>query len=160
MNPKKIKKIKHLLKYKDVNISGKCCYFLKKKPLKEWQIKSGKKVAIMGVGAQESRMRRTVWVRKGCVYETKDQVVCNPIIFFKQDDIKEYAKKHRIRFAEIYYKGLKRNGCYCCGFGSHMKDENNFVILKRLNPQLYENVMKKWGYEKICKQCDIGVPAV
>jgi 3'-phosphoadenosine 5'-phosphosulfate sulfotransferase (PAPS reductase)/FAD synthetase len=157
VNPKKIKKVQHLLKYKNVKVSSKCCYFLKKKPLKEWQKRSGKRVAIMGVRAEESQMRRTVWVRKGCIYETKDQVVCNPIVFFTDKDIYDYAKKYKLKFAEIYYKGMKRNGCYCCGFGCHLAGENNFVKLYKYNPTLWQTVMDKWGYRDICKKCDVQI---
>jgi len=152
-----VKKVKQFLKSKGIKLSAQCCYYLKKKPMKEWQKKSGKYVAIMGVRAQESQMRRTVWVRKGCIYETKDQVVVHPLIFFRDEDIEAYAKKHNIRFADIYYKGLRRNGCFCCGFGCHLTEENNFVTLKRLYPHLVPAVMNHWGFGKICKKCGVKI---
>jgi len=157
VSPKKLKKVKSFLKYKDVKISAQCCYYLKKKPMKDWQKTSDKKVAIMGVRANESQMRRVVWIRKGCIYETKDQVVVQPIIFFTDKDIWDYAKKFKLKFADIYYNGLKRNGCFCCGFGCHLTDENNFVKLKKRNPILWKNIMNHWGFEKICKKCDIPI---
>jgi 3'-phosphoadenosine 5'-phosphosulfate sulfotransferase (PAPS reductase)/FAD synthetase len=157
VNPKKLKKVKGFLKYKKVKVSARCCYFLKKKPIKDWQKTSGKNVAIMGVRAEESQMRRTVWVRKGCVYETKNQVVVHPLIFFTKKDIWDYIKKYRIRLADIYYNGMERNGCYCCGFGCHRAEENNFIKLKKFNPILWKNVMNHWGFEKICKKCDVEI---
>nr|MCK4930044.1 phosphoadenosine phosphosulfate reductase family protein [Nanoarchaeota archaeon] len=152
-----IERLKNFLTYRGIRISAKCCYFLKKKPMKDWQEKSGKKVAIMGVRAEESQMRRVVWVRKGCIYETKDQVVVHPIIFFTDNDIHEYAKKYKIKFADIYYKphNLKRNGCYCCGFGAHIAKENNFIKLKEMNPSVWAQVTNHWGFGKICKRCGI-----
>lgn len=155
VNPKKLKKVKKFLKYKDLKISDRCCYYLKKKPIMGWQKRSGKKVAIMGVRAEESRIRRTVWIRKGCIYETENQVVVHPIIFFTEKDVWDYIKRFKIRLADIYYKGLRRNGCYCCGFGCHLTDENNFVKLKKLSPKLWENVMNHWGFGKICEQCGV-----
>lgn len=155
VNPKKIKKVNSFLKYKDVKLSSKCCYYLKKKPMMDWQKRSGKKVALMGVRAEESQMRRVVWVRKGCIYETKNQVVVHPIVFFTDDDIWNYVKRFKIRLADIYYNGLKRNGCYCCGFGAHRNEDNNFVKLKKMNPALWKNVMNHWGFEKICKACGV-----
>lgn len=155
VNPKKLKKVKSFLKYKNVKLSAKCCYYLKKKPILEWQKHSGKKVAIMGVRAQESQIRRVVWVRKGCIYEKKNQVVVNPIVFFTDDDIWEYAKRFKIKFADIYYKGFDRNGCFCCGFGSHIAKENNFMKLKKMNPTLWKNTMNHWGFEKICRKCGV-----
>ncbi|MBC8501196.1 MAG: phosphoadenosine phosphosulfate reductase family protein [Nanoarchaeota archaeon] len=158
-DPSDSKKVKNFLKRKGLKISSKCCYLLKKKPMKEWQKRSGKKVAIMGVRAEESQIRRTVWVRKGCIYETKDQVVVHPIIFFTEKDIFEYAKKYDIRFADIYYEphNLKRNGCFCCGFGCHMTEENNFIKLKQMNPQLWASIMNHWGFSKICEKCNVKI---
>lgn len=155
VNPKKMKKVKSFLKYKNHKLSAKCCYYLKKKPMKDWQKISGKKVAIMGVRAEESQIRRVVWVRKGCIYETKDQVAVHPLIFFTSNDILKYAKQNKIKFADIYNKGFDRNGCYCCGFGCHLTDENNFVKLKKYNPVLWNNIMNHWGFEKICKKCNV-----
>ena len=157
VNPKKLKRVKSFMKYKNIKLSARCCYYLKKKPIIQWQKKGGKKVAIMGIRAQESQMRRTVWVRKGCIYEKKNQVVVHPLIFFTDNDIWEYAKRHRIKFADIYYKGFDRNGCYCCGFGCHLTDKNNFVKLKELNHNLWKNVMNHWGFEKICKKCNVRI---
>jgi len=155
VSSKKLKKVKKFLKYKDLKISARCCDYLKKKPILKWQKRSGKKVAIMGVRAEESQVRRAVWVRKGCIYETKNQVVAHPIIFFTEKDIWEYLKKFKIRLADIYYNGIRRNGCYCCGFGCHLTDENNFVKLKKLNSKLWKHVMNDWGFGEICKQCEV-----
>lgn len=158
VNPKKIDRIKTFMKYKNVPISAKCCDLLKKSPMKKWAEESGKRVAILGTRAEESQVRRMVWVRKGCIYENKERVVVNPIIFFTEEDINKYAKKNHIRFAEIYYKeGIKRNGCYCCGFGCHIAEENNFVKLKRLNPQLWKHVMDTWGFREICRKCEAEI---
>jgi len=155
VSPKKLKKVKRFLKYKDLKISARCCHYLKRKPMLEWQKRSGKKVAIMGTRAEESQIRRVVWVRKGCIYETKNQVVVTPLIFFTEKDIWDYIKIFKIRLADIYYKGFKRNGCYCCGFGCHLTEDNNFVKLKKMNPALWANVMNHWGFRELCKQCGV-----
>lgn len=157
VNPKKLKKVNKFLRYKDVRISAKCCDYLKRKPMLKWQKNSGKKVAIMGTRAQESRIRRVVWVRKGCIYETKKQVVVTPLIFFTEKDVWDYIERFKIRLANIYYNGIKRNGCYCCGFGCHLTDENNFVKLKKLNPKLWKHVMNDWGFRKICERCEVKI---
>jgi len=156
VNPKKLKRVSRFLKFKNVKISGKCCDYLKKKPMKKWAKESGKKVAILGTRAEESQVRRAVWVRKGCIYQRNvDEIIVNPIIIFTEKDIEDYAKKYKIRFADIYYQGMKRNGCYACGFGCHLTDENNFIKLKKMNPALWQNVTNHWGFGKICKKCGI-----
>jgi len=151
-------KLKNFFKYRGIKISAKCCNYLKKEPMKKWAEQSGKKVAILGTRAEESQIRRVVWVRKGCVYQrgTKE-VIVNPIIIFTEKDIKDYAKKHKIRFAKIYYQGMKRNGCYACGFGCHLAEENNFQKLKKRNPVLWKNVTNHWGFGKICKKCKVKI---
>ena len=40
--------------------------------------------------------------------------------------------------------GCKRTGCMFCGFGCHLTDDNQFVQLKRIHPQIYEWIMKPW----------------
>jgi len=155
VSPNQTKRVKKFLKYKDVRISAKCCDYLKKKPMLGWQKRSGKKVAIMGVRAEESQVRRVVWVRKGCIYETKNQVVVHPIIFFTEKDIWGYINRFKIKLADIYYNGIRRNGCYCCGFGCHITDENNFVKLGKLNPKLWKHVMNDWGFGEICERCEV-----
>jgi len=157
VNPKKLKRVKRFFKYKDLKISARCCYYLKKKPMLDWQKRSGKKVAIMGTRAQESQIRRVVWVRKGCIYKTKNQIVVTPLVFFTEKDIWDYIHRFKIRLADIYYKGFKRNGCYCCGFGCHLTTENNFVKLKKLNPILWANVMNHWEFSEICKKCEVKI---
>ena len=155
--PNRLKRAEKFLKYKRYRISDKCCYYLKKAPTVKFFKKNDKIVSIIGTTAEESRMRRINWVRKGCIYKTKGQVICNPIIFFNEADIYAYVKKHRIKLASIYAKGMRRNGCFCCGFGCHKKDENTFLVLKRLYPNIYPTIMDKWGFRKICKQCDVDI---
>lgn len=150
-------KIRKFLKYKDVPISEKCCDYLKKYPMKKWEKKSDKSVAFLGLRSDESHMRRGVWIRKGCIYTINNKTTVTPIVFFTDQDIWDYAKKFKIKFADIYYNGLKRNGCFCCGFGSHLAKDNNFQKLKRLNPILWKSIMDKWGFREICKRCNVKI---
>jgi 3'-phosphoadenosine 5'-phosphosulfate sulfotransferase (PAPS reductase)/FAD synthetase len=154
---RKLDKVKKFMKYKNVFLSSKCCDYLKKKPARKFFKENNKKVSILGTTAAKSMIRRVNWIRKGCIYSTKGQIICNPIVFFTEKDIYDYAKKYKIKFAEIYYLGMKRNGCFCCGFGCHLPGENNFQILRRVYPMLYKNVIDKWGFRKICKQCDVSL---
>ena len=157
---KKIKqRAQKYLKYQNVPISAKCCKYLKTEPMKKYRIESGKKLSILGTRSGESRRRRMVWIRKGCLYETRDNGnICNPLAFFTEEDIWAYAKKHNIKFAEIYQRGIERNGCYCCGFGCNArKDFNVYSILKRDYPALWNTVMDKWGFREILNACDVDI---
>jgi len=151
------KTVAPFMKYKDVPISEKCCHYLKKQPSIKFFKENDKIVTMIGTTAQESNIRRLNWIRKGCIYETRGQVVTNPIIFFTEKDIWEYIKKYKVDIAKVYAKGIRRTGCFCCGFGCHYPDGNNFTILKEINPVLYEQVMDKWGYRELCKRCDVNL---
>ena len=152
-----LKKVHEYMRYKELNISAKCCEYLKKKPQNQWQNDSDKKVAIVGDRAVESIATRTMWLRKGCVYETEGKVKALPLMFFRDKDIWEYIKRYKLKVPDIYYNGIERNSCYCCGFGAHLKGDNNFVTLKKLNPRVWKTVMHKWGFREICNQCNVKI---
>lgn len=86
-------------------------------------------------------------------------MVIHPIIYFESEDIHKYVKKYKIKFADFYYEpyNFERNECFCCGFGCHGAEENNFIKLKRMNPPLCKAVTNDWGYGKICKRCGVDI---
>jgi len=45
-----------------------------------------------------------------------------------------------LKISDIYYKGVKRTGCVCCGFGAHL-DPHRYDALYRLYPKLYAQMM-------------------
>ena len=142
-------------------ISHRCCDVNKKRPAKAYEKQTGRK-PLVATMADESRMRRTRWLRHGCnAFEAK-RPVSAPLSFWTEQDILRYIVRYGLDIAEIYgdvvseygeYQvagcdmdvtltttGAKRTGCIWCMFGiSH--DNERFLRLKRNEPKRYEYVM-------------------
>lgn len=96
-------------------ISPKCCEYLKKKPFKEFEKKSGKK-AILGVRADESGLRKVQY--KSCF--TKDGKF-TPIFDLSDNLLNQIYDKYKIEIPSIY-KYVQRTGCVGCPYGSYRGD--------------------------------------
>lgn len=146
-------KYKDLLKV-DFNISNSCCNIMKKRP-----IKSLKKSNITAQMAEESQLRTTKWLEKGCNAFDAKYPISNPMSFWTEQDVLQYIKVNNIKIASVYgdivpadsqlcfddkdcklcTTGCKRTGCVFCGFGAHLeKGEGRFQRLKRTHPKLYD----------------------
>lgn len=136
-------------KYKEMNISDKCCDKLKKEPLKRKAKELGLECAIIGILASESRQRESEWLNYGCnVFHIKKDNQCRPLSFWTDKDINEYIEKNDIRISSLYKKGYTRNGCMYCGFGVHLEDckQNRYQKLKCTHPVQYTYLIKNFEY--------------
>lgn len=136
-------------KYKEMNISDKCCEKLKKEPLKRKAKELGLECAIIGILASESRQRESEWLNYGCnVFHIKKDNQCKPLSIWTDKDIHEYIEKNDIRISSLYEKGYTRNGCMYCGFGIHLENckENRYQKLKRTHPVQYAYLIKNFEY--------------
>ena len=143
-------------------VSDECCKVMKKKPAKQFEKKSGKK-AIIGTMACESRIRYQAWLKYGCNSFEKNRCSSNPISFWTEQDILEYILKYDLTIPSVYgeiietgriiermdgqHKELRttkmqRTGCMFCGFGCHLKNPNQYQLLKESHPKVYEYCMK------------------
>jgi 3'-phosphoadenosine 5'-phosphosulfate sulfotransferase (PAPS reductase)/FAD synthetase len=136
------------------NIAPTCCYFLKHNPVKVYEKTTGR-FPIVGTLAEESRLRRTHWMRDGCNAFGKN-TVSKPISFWTEQDILKYIKDFNLPYASRIYgeilqdeqgkyltTGAQRTGCMFCGFGAHLeKEPNRFQRLKVTHPKIWEYVMK------------------
>lgn len=131
-------------------VSHKCCYVMKKNPLNSYS-KETKKQRITGQMAEESRLRMSQWMKKGCnSFESKNPG-SNPISFWTNNDILTYIHTYRLPIASVYgdivpddsgqipgqeniydligdYKeckfkttGCNRTGCMFCLYGAHLE---------------------------------------
>ena len=142
-------------------ISHRCCDVNKKRPAKAYEKQTGRK-PLVATMADESRMRRTRWLRHGCnAFEAK-RPVSAPLSFWTEQDILRYIVRYGLDIAEIYgdvvseygeYQvagcdmdvtltttGAKRTGCIWCMFGIS-QDNERFLRLKQNEPKRYEYVM-------------------
>lgn len=134
-------------------ISEQCCDELKKKPMKDFNKKSGK-VPFIATMASEGGVRKEAYLKTGCnAYNIgKSQ----PLGFWTEQDILEYIVKNNLKICSVYGdiikndKGLyettgeKRTGCIWCMLGiNYDKEPNRFQRLKQTHPNLYEYCINK-----------------
>ena len=82
-------------------ISDECCNVMKKKPAKQYEKQTGRK-PIVGTMADESRARRSKWLKHGCnAFDTK-RPTSQPLSFWTNQDILLYLKKYNIPYCSVY----------------------------------------------------------
>lgn len=136
-------------RYKEMNISDKCCDKLKKEPLKRKAKELGLECAIIGVLASESRQRESEWLNYGCnVFHIKKDNQCRPLSFWTDKDINEYISFNNIKTSSLYEKGYTRNGCMYCGFGIHLEEGkiNRYQKLRYTHPVQYAYLINNFDY--------------
>jgi 3'-phosphoadenosine 5'-phosphosulfate sulfotransferase (PAPS reductase)/FAD synthetase len=150
---KRVGKISEKWKYlidAPFKISDRCCYVLKKNPIKSYEKKSGK-YPIIGTMAQESAIRAINYNRNGCnAYSLKRPVSC-PISFWNEDDIWAYIKLHDLKYCSVYDMGYARTGCVFCMFGLHLEKEDRLKKLSETHPSLFKYCMEKLDLKTILK---------
>lgn len=142
----------------DFKISDKCCYHMKKSPLEKYSKKTGKK-PIVATMTEESRMRKSAWLKTGCNAYTGKQM-SKPMSFWREQDVLEYIDVMGLDVAPVYgnllysngkyfFDGCQRTGCIFCGFGCHLEHEpNRFQRLKETHPKLYDYCMNGGEYNE------------
>lgn len=144
----------------DIKVSEKCCDYIKKQPLKDYEKQTSKK-AIIGTLACESKQREAGYLKTGCnAFEGKQK--SQPISFWMEEDILQYIKDNQIKIASVYgdiiededgrlkLSKLQRTGCMFCMFGVHLeKGKNRFQQMKETHPQIYDYCINKLGMGKV-----------
>lgn len=85
----------------DFEISNKCCDIMKKSPLHNYNKQTGKK-AITAQMAEESMLRKAVWMKNGCNGFNMKNPISNPMSFWKEQDVLQYIKQNNIRICSVY----------------------------------------------------------
>lgn len=130
-------------------ISDRCCYIMKKNPLKSYETKTKRK-PIIGTMASESSIRTLNYHRNGCNAFNLKRPISTPIIFWNDNDIWNYIKINEIKYSDIYDIGYTRTGCMFCLFGLHLeKEETRLEKMKRTHPKIYQNLIIKYGLAEI-----------
>lgn len=150
----------------DFKISNKCCSVMKKAPAKKYEKETGRK-AIIATLAEESSMRENAWLKNGCNAFNAKRATCQPMSFWREQDVLQYIKQEQIPIASVYgdieyaeapdqmriedygltecgtdklkTTGCDRTGCIFCAFGCHLeKSPSRFERLKETHPRQYE----------------------
>lgn len=115
------------------NISSKCCTYLKKKPLLEYEKRTNKK-AIIGVMQSESLLRKAKY--NSCF--TKNGKF-TPLFDAKQSLIDQIYERYNIDLPKIY-QYLNQTGCAGCPYGIGLKHTR--LELEQMTPAKRRYVLK------------------
>ena len=132
---KRYKKWKDLYQ-SDIPISEKCCDVMKKRPAKKYEKETGRK-PILATMAEESVLRKNVWLQNGCNSFDGVRPKSQPMSFWTEQDVLEYIKRFDIPYSPIYgdivqdekgkwrTTGAARTGCMFCMFGAHLEKKKS-----------------------------------
>lgn len=139
------------------DISEKCCDVMKKSPSHAYVRSTGNKGCMLGLRADESRMRMFMYQNSGCHYFDEKSPRSYPIGIWTEEDTWKYVKKYKIELPSVYYNGNDRTGCMFCMFGVHMEEEpNRFQRMKKTHPKHYKFCIEKLKCGEILDY--MGVP--
>lgn len=142
----------HYLVDAPFKISERCCYFLKKAPMKK--IKSA---VITGEMANESNLRKQNYIKYGCNMFDKNK--STPLAFWTESDIAEYIKTRNVKISSIY-ETETRTGCMFCMFGiteeQRKTGDNRFLRMAKSHPKYYNYAINKLEIGKVLDY--IGIP--
>ena len=147
-------------------ISEKCCNYLKKYPMQDYEKISGKK-PIIGTQASESKMREGAYLKTGCNNFKGGK--CQPLGFWTEQDVLEYIYKFNLEIASVYgevileddkYKttGESRTGCMACGYGCSIwknDNDNRYLRLEQTHPKLHNHIINNLGFKEVLEYMNI-----
>lgn len=142
-------------------ISQNCCNVMKKSPIRIYQRRM-KRVPIIATLAEESRLRKQMWIRHGCNAFDGDKKSSQPMSFWLEQDVLSYIKQNNLPVCSVYGEivgendnyalddtgcrlhctGCQRTGCVFCMFGAHSRDDRRFLELAEISPQQYDYCMR------------------
>lgn len=134
-------------------ISDRCCYVMKKEPIKKYEKETGRG-AIVGTMVADSRLRETSYLQHGC-NSFEGRPMSTPMAFWFESDVWDYIKKYNLQYSKIYDMGYLRTGCMFCMFGLHLNKVSRFDRMKTTHPQIYKYCMEKLGLRDVIRYCGI-----
>lgn len=142
-------------------INDRCCYHLKKAPIKKYCKINGCNT-IVGTLAEESITRKQVWLNQGCNAFNATVPKSTPLSFWTHQDILRYLLLTKIPYCSLYgdiieangmlrFTGYQRTGCAGCLYGCHLDDEpNRLQMLSVTHPAIYKYMFEKMNYKEVC----------
>ena len=148
----------------DIEVSDRCCYYLKKEPFKRYNKQSGEKPMVATM-ASDGFERKKQYMQHGCINFEKE--IATPIGFWTEQDILTYLVKFKVDYCDAY--GLiveeygilqttkaKRTGCVGCIFGIQLeKQPNRLQRLEVENNRLWNIILTKWLDGNVKKLLDM-----
>lgn len=153
----------NFLIYESFMVSEKCCYILKKRPFRAYEKETGER-PILGIMAEESRLRQQSYIRRGgCNLFKTNHESSFPLSIWTEQDIWDYIHKFNVSYCPIYdNKDCLRTGCMFCGFGAHLDKNSRFDLVYRLHPNIYKAMMNYTNngisYRDALHKCGVYLP--
>lgn len=153
-------------------ISNRCCYILKKQPLHKY-CEENNLYPIVGVMAEESRLRLISYLQYGCNAFKLKIPQSRPLMVWNKQDTLHYLKRFNVPYCkEIYgdivsadlfndgevlkFSKAQRTGCTFCMFGAHMEEyPNRFQRMYKENPKQWNYCINYLGLGKVLEYCHI-----
>jgi 3'-phosphoadenosine 5'-phosphosulfate sulfotransferase (PAPS reductase)/FAD synthetase len=149
----------------------KCCYLLKKKPMK--QITKHYDVAVLGLRLEENMYRSSLIYSRGSYFYSKTHKMFRayPIAYWTIEDVWKFQRFNGFHFNKIYantncnkmgfYKLNSgtfyqiRTGCWSC---PQARQSGYLEWLQNYYPRFFNAIMQNYGLEKIIREegIDIG----
>ncbi len=119
----------------DFKIANRCCEFLKKKPVKDFNKEHNIILSIIGVRSAEGGARKYAY--KSCMdLKDKNNMRYYPLLDFSDEEVWDIIKDKQVKLSDCYeVYGLTRTGCVGCPFSKNYKQE--LEILKKYEPNKY-----------------------
>ena len=142
-------KYRHLINA-PFDISNKCCTVMKKKPVKAYAKKTGRKPMI-GTMASESTRRRQAWEKNGCNAFDSKRPISQPLAFWTEQDVLHYIKQYNVPYCSVYGDiQIRRN---------HKSDEidGQMNLIDYLGDYEPEDILETTGCDRTgCMFCMFG----
>lgn len=138
-----------ILKYQftdsfNLKVSDKCCYELKKNPIKRYEKESGRSVAILGLRMHEGGQRAN---HSGCAVFNSKHVLrkFKPLNKCPNEFIDWYITQRKIGLCNLYYHpyNFKRTGCKGCPYSINIQQQLD--VMKKYFPHELEQCELIWG---------------
>lgn len=109
----------------NLKISDSCCYELKKKNVKKWQLENNKSIVMTGLKREEGGTRKAI---KGCILTDKKSgkvVKFHPLLVVSDQFEKWFIDKYKIQLCKLYYPpfNFKRTGCKGCPYSLDLQEQ-------------------------------------
>lgn len=108
----------------NLKISNKCCFKLKKEPIREYEKQNNKPIAITGMRKSEGGLRATI---KKCVLTDRNGNVIkfHPLLVVNEDFEQWFIEKYNIKLCELYYEpyNFQRTGCKGCPYSINLEEQ-------------------------------------
>lgn len=130
-----------------IQVSGKCCMYLKKKPNKQYSKQHGMKGCAIGIREIEGGARQIAIMKrlknggKLCTSYIGDDMQKYPLIDWSNEEVDQFVKRYGIPLSRAYTEyGLNRTGCSACPFA--LSIDRALTTLYEHEPIMYKASMK------------------